>query len=70
MPGVGAARRPAGPHVRQQVQVGLVLGEHDRPARQYYQPGHDLGHDVVMVWVAAGGQPGPPPDRDQPDPPV
>ena len=66
----GAAQRPAGPHVRQQVQVRLVLGEHDRPARQLQQPGHDPGHHVVMVRVAAGGQLRPPPDRHQPDPPV
>ena len=66
----GAAQRPAGPHMRQQVQVRLVLGEHHRPARQLQQPGHDAGHNVVMVRVAAGGQLGPPPDRHQPDPPV
>jgi hypothetical protein len=28
-----AAQRPAGPHMRQQVQVRLVLGEHHRPGR-------------------------------------
>ena len=27
-----------------QVQVGLVLGAHHRPARQLDQPGHDTGH--------------------------
>jgi hypothetical protein len=48
----------------------LVLGEHHRPARQAGQPGHDPGHHLVMVRVAAGGQLGPPPDRHQPDPPV
>ena len=61
-----AAQRPAGPHVRQQVQVRLVLGQHDRAARQRQQPGHDAGHHVVMVRVAAGSQLGAPPDRDQP----
>ena len=64
------AQRPAGPYMGQQVQVGLVLGEYHRPAGQVYQPGHDRGHHVVMVRIAAGGQPGPPPDRHQPDPPV
>lgn len=48
----------------------LVPGEYHRPARQFQQPGHDVGHRMVMVRVAAGGQPGPPPDRHQPDPPV
>ena len=48
----------------------LVLGEYYRPGRQADQPGHDLGYDMVMVRVAAGGQLGPPPDRPQPDPPV
>ena len=65
-----AAQRPAGPHVRQQVQVRLVLGQHDRAARQRQQPGHDAGHHVVMVRVAAGGQLRPPPYRHQPHPPV
>jgi len=55
---------------RQQVQVRLVLSEHHRPAGQIDKPGHDTGHDVVMVRVAAGGQLGPPPDRHQADPPV
>jgi hypothetical protein len=64
------AQRPAGPHVRQQVQVRLVLGQHHRPAGQLQEPGHDLGHHVIMVRVAAGSQPGPPPDRHQPHPPV
>jgi hypothetical protein len=56
--------------LRQQVQVGLVFGEHHRPARQFEKPGHVPGHHVVMVGIAAGGQLRPPPDRDQPDPPV
>jgi hypothetical protein len=56
--------------MRQQVQVRLVLGQDRRLSGQVDQPGHDLGHHVVMVGVAAGGQLGPPPDRDQPDPPV
>ena len=29
--------------------MGLVFGEHHGPAGQFYQPGHDLGRDVVMV---------------------
>jgi hypothetical protein len=64
------AQRPAGPDVRQQVQVRLVLGQHHRPARQLQQPGHDPRYYVVVVRVAAGDQLRPPPDRDQPDPPV
>jgi hypothetical protein len=56
--------------VRQQVQVRLVLGEHNRPARQAGQPGNDARHYVVMVRIAVGGQLRPPPDRHQPDPPV
>jgi hypothetical protein len=66
----GAAQRPAGPGMRRQVQVGLVLGEHHRPARQLRQPGHDRGGHVIMVRVAAGDQLRPPPGRRQPDPPV
>jgi hypothetical protein len=45
----GGAQCPAGPHVRQRVQVGLVFGEHHGPARQFYQPGHERGRDVVMI---------------------
>jgi hypothetical protein len=51
----GAAQRPAGPHVRQQVQVSLVFGAHHRLSRQLDQPGDDAGHHVVVVRVAAGG---------------
>jgi len=32
--------------------------------------GHDLGHHMIMGGIAAGNQPGPPPDRHHPDPPV
>jgi hypothetical protein len=62
-------RRVGWPAHAGQVQVRLGLGEHHRPAGQAGQPGHDLGHHVVMVRVAAGGQLRPP-DRHQPDPPV
>ena len=65
-----AAQRPAGLHVRQQVQVRLVLSQHHRPAGQADQPSHDPGHHVVMVRVAPGGQLRPLPARRQPDPPV
>ena len=51
-PGAGRAA-PAGPHMRQQVQVRLVLSQHHRAARQ---PGHDTRYHLVLSRVAAGGQ--------------
>jgi hypothetical protein len=53
-----AAQCPTGPHVRQQVQVGLVFGAHHRTARQFDQPGHDGGCHLVAGWsvLPAGEQ--------------
>jgi hypothetical protein len=51
-------------------EVRAVVGGYDRLAGQVQQPGHDSRHHVVMGRVAAGGQLGPPSDRDRPDPPV
>ena len=48
----------------------LLDPQHHRPARQLDQPGHNAGHRMVVIRVAAGGQPGPPPDRHPPHPPV
>lgn len=52
----GGAQHPACTDMRQLVQVGLVLGQYHRPARELDQRGHDPGDYVVIIRVAAGGQ--------------
>jgi hypothetical protein len=45
----------------QQVQVGLILGQHDRPLRQLGDALTECGQGRLAVGVAACHQPGPPP---------
>jgi hypothetical protein len=48
-PRAQAAQRPVAPHMRQQVQVRLVLGQHHRAARQPGQPGHDARSSCAKI---------------------
>jgi hypothetical protein len=54
----GTARDPAGSHLGQQVQMGFVLGQHDRSGWQRGDTLPDGGHDGVVVGVGLGGQAG------------
>jgi hypothetical protein len=67
-PLAGALEDPGRPHPGQQVEVGLVLGQHHRAGGQLADGLAQVGHDLVVVGVALGDQPGPPPageDHDQ-----
>jgi hypothetical protein len=55
------AQGPGGAHRGQQVEVGLVFGEHHRSGRQSGDPPADARADRVVVGVALGHQPGAPP---------
>jgi hypothetical protein len=66
----GAVRDPGGADPGQQVDVGLVLGQHHRARRQVGDGLADGGDDLVGVGGALGDQPGPSPGRDLADAPV
>jgi transposase InsO family protein len=55
---------PGGPHPRQQVDVGLVLGQQHRTRGQVADVLVEVGEDLVAVGVAACDQAGPPPAGD------
>jgi hypothetical protein len=59
----GAAHHPGGPHPRQQVDMGLVFGQHDRALGQLGDGLAQRGQDLVAVGVALGDQPRSPPGR-------
>jgi hypothetical protein len=59
-----APEDPGGPHPRQQVAVGRVLGPPHRPSGQYADVLVEVGEDLVAVGVAACDQAGPPPAGD------
>jgi hypothetical protein len=63
----GAAYHPGGPHPGQQVDVGLVLGQHDRAGGQGGDGLAQAGEELVAVGIALGDQPGPPPAGDLTD---
>jgi hypothetical protein len=59
-----APEDPGGPHPRQQVAVGLVLGPQHRTSGQIADVLVEVGEDLVAVGVAACDQAGPPPAGD------
>jgi hypothetical protein len=61
---------PGRPYPGQQVDVGLVLGQHHRALGQVADGLPQVGEDLVAVGVALGDQVGPPPAGDLADPPV
>jgi hypothetical protein len=58
------------PHRCQQVQAGLVFGQHHRPPGQLGDHLPQGGKELVAVGVALGDQPGSPPAGDLADAPV
>jgi len=61
---------PGGPHPGQQVDVGLILGQHHRTVGQVADLLLQVGEDLVAVGVALGDQAGPPPGCDRAHPTV
>jgi hypothetical protein len=61
---------PGGPHPSQQVEVGLVLGQHHRTVWEFGDGVVQVGEDLVAVGVASCDQAGPPPCCDLTDTPV
>jgi hypothetical protein len=66
----GALDDPGRAHPRQQVDVGLVLGQHHRTVGQVGDGLADIGDDLLGVRGALGDQPGPPPGGDLAHAPV
>jgi hypothetical protein len=58
---------PGGTDPGEQVDVGLVFGQHDRAVEQVADLLLQVGEDLVAVGVALGDQLGPPPGRDLAD---
>jgi hypothetical protein len=61
---------PGGAHPGQQVEVGLVFGQHHRVVRQRGELLPQRRQHLVVVGVALGDQPGSPPGRNLTYPPV